>query len=199
MGNDVSANVQICQGVGDSYEAVVKDATQRFPELDVKKSMRKVWKKYDLESYPEFPLSYLGDGVDEDCVDDEVEDEEDNDCDDYNGHYYGYDYDDYEEDEEDEEDGDGDGEDEDNNENSATTNDDVGEEVEEQAAEAIKQLLPELIDSFHILNSSTSLNYIFSPVITLPTPYKKDDAYSDSSPFPLCGSESSAVPEANSV
>ncbi len=199
MAIDVDANVQICQGVGDSYEAVVKDATQRFPELDVKKSMRKVWKKYDLESYPEFPLSYLGDGVDEDCVDDEVEDEEDNDCDDYNGHYYGYDYDDYEEDEEDEEDGDGDGEDEDNNENSATTNDDVGEEVEEQAAEAIKQLLPELIDSFHILNSSTSLNYIFSPVITLPTPYKKDDAYSDSSPFPLCGSESSAVPEANSV
>ncbi|KAM7455133.1 hypothetical protein BLSTO_04113 [Blastocystis sp. subtype 1] len=121
VGIDVDANVQICQGVGDSYEAVVKDATQRFPELeDVEKSMRKVWKKYDLDSYPEFPQSCL-----RDCV----------------------------------------------------ANNDAGEEVEEQAAEAIEQLLPEFIDSFHILNSSSSLNYIFSPVITLPVPYKKDDAY----------------------
>ena len=138
MGIDVDANVQICQGVGDSYEAVVKDATQRFPKLDVEKSMRKVWKKYDLDSYPEFPLSCL-----RDCV----------------------------------------------------ANNDAGEEVEEQAAEAIEQLLPEFIDSFHILNSSSSLNYIFSPVITLPVPYKKDDAYSDCSLLPLRGSETSNRPE----
>ena len=139
MGIDVDANVQICQGVGDSYEAVVKDATQRFPELeDVEKSMRKVWKKYDLDSYPEFPLSCL-----RDCV----------------------------------------------------ANNDAGEEVEEQAAEAIEQLLPEFIDSFNILNSSSSLNYIFSPVITLPVPYKKDDAYSDCSLLPLRGSETSNRPE----
>lgn len=196
----MSANVQICQGVGDSYEAVVKDARQRFPELeDVEKSMRKVWKKYDLDSYPEFPLSCLRDCVDEDCVEedeveDEVEDEEEYDCDDYNDRYNDYDYDDCEDDEDYE---DEDGEDEDNNENT-TTNDDA-EEVEEQAADGIEQLLPEFVNSFTVLNSSTSLNYIFSPVITLPTPYKKDDAYSDSSPFPLCGSESSAVPEANSV
>ncbi len=135
----MDANVQICQGVGDSYEAVVKDATQRFPELeDVEKSMRKVWKKYDLDSYPEFPLSCL-----RDCV----------------------------------------------------ANNDAGEEVEEQAAEAIEQLLPEFIDSFNILNSSSSLNYIFSPVITLPVPYKKDDAYSDCSLLPLRGSETSNRPE----
>ena len=192
----MDANVQICQGVGDSYEAVVKDATQRFPELeDVEKSMRKVWKKYDLESYPEFPLSCLRDCVDV-VDDDEVEDEEEDDCDDYNDHYNDYDYEDYEDDEEDEEDEDEDGENEDNeDENNTTTNDDVGEEVEEQAAEAIEQLLPEFIDSFHILNSSSSLNYIFSPVITLPVPYKKDDAYSDCSLLPLRNSGSSARPE----
>ena len=139
MGIDVDANVQICQGVGDSYEAVVKDATQRFPELeDVEKSMRKVWKKYDLDSYPEFPLSCL-----RDCV----------------------------------------------------ANNDAGEEVEEQAAEAIEQLLPEFIDSFNILNSSSSLNYIFSPVITLPVPYKEDDAYSECFLRPLRNSGSSARPE----
>lgn len=135
----MDANVQICQGVGDSYEAVVKDATRRFPQLsNVEESMRKVWKKYDLDSYPEFPLSCL-----RDCV----------------------------------------------------ANNDAGEEVEEQAAEAIEQLLPEFIDSFHILNSSSSLNYIFSPVITLPVPYKKDDAYSDCSLLPLRGSETSNRPE----
>lgn len=135
----MDANVQICQGVGDSYEAVVKDATRRFPKLNnVDGSMKKVWKKYDLESYPEFPLSCL-----RDCV----------------------------------------------------ANNDAGEEVEEQAAEAIEQLLPEFIDSFHILNSSSSLNYIFSPVITLPVPYKKDDAYSDCSLLPLRNSGSSARPE----
>ena len=106
--------------------------------MDVEKSMRKVWKKYDLDSYPEFPLSCL-----RDCV----------------------------------------------------ANNDAGEEVEEQAAEAIEQLLPEFIDSFNILNSSSSLNYIFSPVITLPVPYKKDDAYSDCSLLPLRNSGSSARPE----
>lgn len=138
----MDANVQICQGVGDSYEAVVKDATQRFPKLDVEKSMRKVWKKYDLDSYPEFPRSYL-----RDCV----------------------------------------------------ANNDAGEEVEEQAADAVEQLLPEFIDSFHILNSSTSLNYIFSPVITLPVPYKSDDAYSDCFLRPLRNSGSSARPEDSDI
>ena len=137
MSSDVKKNVQICQGI-DSYDDMVHDATQRFPELDVEKSMRKVWKKYDLDSYPEFPQSCM-----RDCV----------------------------------------------------ANNDAGEEVEEQAAEAIGQLLPEFIDSFHILNSSSSLNYIFSPVITLPVPYKKDDAYSDCSLLPLRNSGSSARPE----
>ncbi|OAO17546.1 hypothetical protein AV274_0685 [Blastocystis sp. ATCC 50177/Nand II] len=156
VGINVDAIVHICQGVGDSYEAVVKDATQRFPGLDVEKSMRKVWKKYDLDSYPEFPRSW-----------DEVEDEEEDDCNEYNEHYYDDDYDDYEEDEEDEEDEDGDGENEDNED----------ENIEEQAEESVDQLLPEFVNSFTVLNSSTSLNYIFSPIITLPVPYKKDDVY----------------------
>ena len=156
MSSDVKKNVQICKGVGDSYEAVVKDATQRFPELDVEKSMRKVWKKYDLDSYPEFPRSYLGDCVD-DVDDDEVVvvDEEENDT---------------------------------------VAHDDPGEVVAEQAAQRTKPF-PEFIDSFHILNSSSSLNYIFSPMITLPVPYKKDDAYSDCSLRPLRNSGSSARPE----
>lgn len=197
----MDAIVHICQGVGDSYEAVVKDATQRFPGLDVEKSMRKVWKKYDLDSYPEFPRSCMRDCVDEDCVEgDEVEDEEEDDCNEYNEHYYDDDYDDYEEDEEDEEDEDGDGENEDNeDENSATTNGDVGEVVEEQAEESVDQLLPEFVNSFTVLNSSTSLNYIFSPIITLPVPYKKDDVYSDCSLLPLCGSAPSAVPEDSDI
>ena len=156
MSSDVKKNVQICKGVGDSYEAVVKDATQRFPELDVEKSMRKMWKKYDLDSYPEFPRSYLGDCVDD--VDDAevvvVEEEE----------------------------------------NDTVAHDDPGEVVAEQAAQRTKPF-PEFIDSFHILNSSSSLNYIFSPMITLPVPYKKDDAYSDCSLRPLRNSGSSARPE----
>ena len=152
----MDANVQICQGVGDSYEAVVKDATQRFPELDVKKSMEKVWKKYNLKSYPEFPRSYLGDCVD-DVDDDEVvvEDEEENDT---------------------------------------VAHDDPGEVVAEQAAQRTKPF-PEFVNSFIVLNSSSSLNYIFSPLITLPAPYKKDDAYSDCFLLPLRGSETSARPE----
>lgn len=197
MSSDVKKNVQICQGI-DSYDDMVHDATQRFPQLsNVAESMRKVWKKYDLDSYPEFPRSCMRECVDEDCVEgDEVEDEEEDDCDDYNDHYYDYDYEDYEDDEDDEDDG----ENEDNeDENSATTNDDAGEEVEEQAAEAIEQLLPEFIDSFHILNSSSSLNYIFSPVITLPVPYKKDDAYSECFLRPLCNSGSSARPEDSDI
>lgn len=138
MSSDVKKNVQICQGI-DSYDDMVHDAMQRFPELkDVEEPQWNIGKKYDLDSYPEFPLSCL-----RDCV----------------------------------------------------ANNDAGEEVEEQAAEAIEQLLPEFIDSFNILNSSSSLNYIFSPVITLPVPYKKDDAYSDCSLLPLRGSETSNRPE----
>ncbi len=195
----IARAIEICQGVANSFKAVVDNATQRFKKLyNVEESMRKIWKKYDLESYPEFPLSCMRDCVDEDCVEgDEVEDEEEDDCNEYNEHYYDDDYDDYEEDEEDE---DGDGENKDNeDENSATTNGDVGEVVEEQAEESVDQLLPEFISSFTVLNSSTSLNYIFSPVITLPVPYKRDDAYSDCSLLPLCGSAPSAVPEDSDI
>lgn len=142
MSSDVKKNVQVCQGI-DSYDDMVHDATQRFPELkDVEEPQWNIGKKYDLESYPEFPQSCM-----RDCV----------------------------------------------------ANNDAGEEVEEQAAEAIEQLLPEFIDSFHILNSSSSLNYIFSPVITLPVPYKKDDAYSECFLRPLCNSGSSARPEDSDI
>ena len=142
MSSDVKKNVQICQGI-DSYDDMVHDATQRFPELkDVEEPLGFIVDKYDLDSYPEFPQSCL-----RDCV----------------------------------------------------ANNDAGEEVEEQAAEAIEQLLPEYIDSFHILNSSSSLNYIFSPVITLPVPYKKDDAYSDCSLLPLRNSDSSDRAEGEDV
>ena len=117
--------------------------------------MEKVWKKYNLESYPEFPLSYLGDCVD-DVDDDEVvvEDEEENDT--------------------------------------VAHND--AEVVAEQAAQRTKPFA-KFVNSFIVLNSSSSLNYIFSPMITLPVPYKKDDAYSDCSLLPLRGSETSNRPE----
>lgn len=265
MSSDVKKNVQICQGI-DSYDDMVHDATQRFPELkDVEEPLGFIVDKYDLDSYPEFPLSYLWDcDEDEDCDDEEDDDEDEDDVgenyeeedvgenydeddydeddedvgEDYDGDDDYDDYDDYDDDEEDDnndydddddddydnndednedeenedddynnydddEDGDDnfdnydedeDGENEDDDDIS-TTSSDMDEEAEEQAADAIEQLLPEFIDSFHILNSSSSLNYIFSPMITLPVPYKKDDAYSDCSLRPLRNSGSSARPE----
>ena len=259
MSSDVKKNVQVCQGI-DSYDDMVHDATQRFPELkDVEEPLGFIADKYDLDSYPEFPLSYVWDcDEDEDCDDEEDDyndvgenyeeedvgededddndvgenyeeedvgdDDEDDDDDDYDD-YDDYDddeeednndYDDDNEDEENEddnfdedenedgdyndynEDEDGDGENEDDD-YISTTSSDMDEEVEEQAADAVEQLLPEFVNSFIVLNSSTSLNYIFSPVITLPVPYKKDDAYSDCSLRPLCNSGSSARPEDSDI
>ena len=259
MSSDVKKNVQICQGI-DSYDDMVHDATQRFPELkDVEEPLGFIVDKYDLDSYPEFPLSYLWDcDEDEDCDDEEDDDEDDYDVgenyeeedvgeddydedednedddvgeDDYDDDDDYDDYDDYDEDEEDDnndydddddyddndednededeenedsdynnydEDEDGDGENDDDD-YISTTSSDMDEEAEEQAADAIEQLLPEFVNSFIVLNSSSSLNYIFSPVITLPVPYKSDDAYSDCSLLPLCGSGSSARPEDSDI
>lgn len=153
----IARAIEICQGVANSFKAVVDNATRRFPKLNnVKGSMEKVWKKYNLESYPEFPLSCLGDCVD-DVDDDEVvvEDEEENDT---------------------------------------VAHDDAEEVVAEQAAQRTKPFA-KFVNSFIVLNSSSSLNYIFSPLITLPVPYKEDGAYSDCSLLPLRNSGSSARPE----
>ena len=52
MSSDVKKNVQICQGI-DSYDDMVHDATQRFPELkDVEEPLGFIVDKYDLDSYP---------------------------------------------------------------------------------------------------------------------------------------------------
>ena len=132
------------------------------------------------------------DDDDDDDYDNNDEDNEDeeNEDDDYNNYDDDEDgddnFDNYDEDE--------DGENEDDDDIS-TTSSDMDEEAEEQAADAIEQLLPEFVNSFIVLNSSSSLNYIFPPMITLPVPYKKDDAYSDCSLLPLRNSGSSARPE----
>ena len=253
MSSDVKKNVQICQGI-DSYDDMVHDAMQRFPELkDVEEPLGFIADKYDLDSYPEFPLSYVWDcDEDEDCDDeeddyndvgenyeeedvgededddndvgenyeeedvgddddyddyDDYDDDEEEDNSDYDDDNEDYDdnedenFDDYDEEENEDgdyndynEDEDGDGENEDDD-YISTTSSDMDEEAEEQAADAVEQLLPEFVNSFIVLNSSTSLNYIFSPMITLPVPYKKDDAYSDCFLRPLRNSGSSARPE----
>ena len=77
MSSDVKKNVQICQGI-DSYDDMVHDAMQRFPELkDVEEPQWDIRKKYDLDSYLEFPLSYLWACYDEDVSEDDYDDYDD--------------------------------------------------------------------------------------------------------------------------